>query len=118
MLHPERSILVEGGNAFLRGDELCADGRADKVHGGLLGGSSFHEGSGSWAQTRVWPASATTSKAKGMAEELHIELLRLLEGRIASRALLPALVYSSICRELPNVAFHCLLRGDLDLFVG
>ena len=35
-----------------------------------------------------------------------------------SRALLPALVYSSICRELPNVAFHCLLRGDLGLFVG
>ena len=28
-----------------------------------------------------------------------------------SRALLPALVYSSICRELPNVTFHRLLRG-------
>ena len=76
-----------------------------------LAGPSFHEGSGSWAQARVWLASATTRRAKVWRRNFILNYLGCWRADIAATR---CCIYSSICRELPNAAFHCLLRGELD----
>ncbi len=67
MLNPERAVLVKGGDALLRRDVLCTPGFVvvrTKSTIACLAGPSFHEGNGSWAWARVWPASTTTSRTK------------------------------------------------------
>ena len=50
MLDPQRAVLVEGGDALGRRHELRAAlgrGRLHELDDRLLGGPSFHDGSGS-----------------------------------------------------------------------
>jgi hypothetical protein len=78
-------------------------------------GPSFHEGSGVLGADEGLAGEYDDQQGEGMAEELHIELLRLLEGRHCQPRTVAGLGVTSICRKLSNAALRCLLwRGDLD----
>jgi hypothetical protein len=69
---------VPRGGRTLR---LGFDGRADKVHDGLLGGAVVPRGQRVLGADEGLAGECDDQRGKGIAEELHIELLRLLEGR-------------------------------------
>ena len=67
MLDPERAVLVEGGDALRRRDEIRRPypwWSSTKSTMACLAGPSFHEGSGSWA----FAAGGTTDNERQHGE--------------------------------------------------